>query len=52
MREIISMEIEKGVTIKLSDGTVIIGAKQIYSASDLEQKIVDFSEGTKIKTFL
>ena len=29
MKEIISMEIEKGVTIKLSDGTKIIGAKRI-----------------------
>ena len=52
MREIISMEIEKGVTIKRSDGTVIIGAKQICPTSNSEQKIVNFLEETKIKTFL
>ena len=29
MKEIISTEIEKGITIKLSDGTIIKGAKRI-----------------------
>jgi len=52
MREIISMEIEKGVTIKLSDGTTIIGAKQICHTSNLEQKTVYPLKENQIKTFL
>ncbi|MGG4288312.1 hypothetical protein ABEW81_11000 [Priestia megaterium] len=38
MREIISTEIEKGVTIQLADGTKIIGAKRICPVSKCNTK--------------
>jgi len=38
MKEIISTEIEKGVIIKLSDGTIIKGAKRNQSTNESEIK--------------
>ncbi len=41
MKEIISTEIEKGVIIKLSDGTIIKGAKRnpLVNESEIKEKL-------------
>ena len=39
MKEILSMEIEKGVTIKLSDEIIIKGIKPVSSIEKTEEEI-------------
>ncbi|WP_208756693.1 hypothetical protein [Priestia megaterium] len=44
MREIISTEIEKGVIIKLSDGTIIKGAKRNCPVNKCKDKCLKLCE--------
>ncbi|WP_374187498.1 hypothetical protein ACEPPU_24420 [Priestia aryabhattai] len=52
MKEIHSMEIENGVTIKLSDGTIIKGIKPVSSIEKMEEEIPKVLQGKSVTASL
>lgn len=52
MKEILSMEIENGVTIKLSDGTIIKGIKPVSSIEKTEEEIPKTLQENSVTAFL